>query len=284
MRVSNRLIRLIQDELETDCISDDVTARLLRSKSTPCTAAITAKQAGTFCGEVIVNAFRELFPNTVQIHNLVSDGRAVNPGDTVVRLHCATDLCLSLERTLLNFLTHLCGVATLTRKYVEAVGDRPTKILATRKTLPGMREMQLLAVQAGGGYVHRRSLADGILIKENHQSIVDTAELFARAKASRSPLHGIEIEIQDLPTLKKVYADTASDFPDVVMLDNLEAEQITEALKIINHRSRVEVSGGIEVYEVKALADLGVDYISVGKLTHSAPALDLSLDILAERA
>ena len=279
MRVSAYLTRLIENELETDNVSHDITANLLDADRNPCTAAITAKQEGVFSGEAVVNAFRAIFRDELQIHCVVSEGQVVKPGDTVVRLHATISLCLSIERTLLNLLCHLCGVATLTRKYVDAVGDNPTKILATRKTLPGLREVQLDAVVAGGGFIHRRSLSDGFLIKENHQAFVESSELIRRARAKTSPLHGIEIEIQELTILEQL----ASDWPDVIMLDNLEIDQIRDALKTINKRSRVEVSGGIEVYEVKPLADLGVDYISVGKLTHSAPALDLSLDIIAEK-
>jgi nicotinate-nucleotide pyrophosphorylase (carboxylating) len=198
-------------------------------------------------------------------------------GQKIAKIEGPAKTLLSLERTLLNFLGHLCGIASLTRKYVNELGGSPTKILATRKTLPGLRELQLAAVVAGGGAIHRRSLSDGILIKDNHQFLSSAETLVKKAHQVRSPLHGIEIEVQDISTLPQIISLK----PDVIMLDNLGMEKLREAVTQIRSLApqiRIEVSGGIQISQIKEIAALKVDYISVGKITHSANNLDLTLD------
>lgn len=270
--------RLIENELATDRVGDDVTGRLLESAGeAPAEAVVFAKQSGVFSGEAVLRAFPS---DRVKITAQARDGEALEVGKPVAFMRGTVADCLAHERTLLNLLSHLSGVATLTRKFVEAVRPHPTRILATRKTLPGLRDLQLTAVRAGGGFVHRRNLSDGILVKDNHLVFMPEAEVMGRAKRMRSPLHRIEVEVQSLEQLDRLLRNP----PDVVMLDNLGLDTLREAIRRIAGRCEIEVSGGVDLDGVAAIAALGVQYISVGRLTHSVPALDLSMDIKPESA
>ncbi len=270
---SSTLEKLVASELNTDRYGDDVTVRLLgEDASTPAEAVAFAKEKGVFCGKEVVDAFRHL---GFKAECLVSDGDTVEKGTEVARIKDTLGSCLGAERTLLNLLSHLSGVATLTRRYVDAAKPHRVRILATRKTLPGLRDLQLKAVRAGGGYVHRRSLSDGILVKDNHLAFMAEEQVVTRANRVKAPLHRVEVEVQSIEQLKRLLKSP----PDVVMLDNLNIEQMKEAIGLIAGRCEIEVSGGVSLDSVPALAELGVDYISVGRLTHSAPALDLSMDI-----
>lgn len=266
----------IQLELETDRIGDDVTSVLLGVKAfTKTRAQVVSKAAGVFSGMAVLCQFEGLFPQ-IQWARKLEEGDRLQPGSVVVDFEAPLGMCLGIERTLLNYLSHASGVATLTRRFVESVSGTPTKILATRKTLPGLKDLQLTAVKAGGGYTHRRSLSDGILIKDNHSDADSPAELIARARQMRSPLHRIEVEVQSLEQLKAVLKSQ----PDIIMLDNLSMEEMREAVSIIGNQAEIEVSGGITLEKATAISKLGVQYISVGALTHSAPTLDLSLQLV----
>jgi len=271
--------QLIESELQTDRAYDDVTTRLLGAKFPPCEALIRTKDSGVFCGEAVVGAFKQIYEGEAEFHCLSTDGRSFETGTSVVQIKTTVGLCLTLERTLINFLAHLSGVATLTHKFVEQVEGYPTKILATRKTLPGLRELQLMAVRAGGGHIHRRNLSDGILIKDNHLAFLGEQDVLQRARQHRSPLHRIEIECQSLESVEKALLNP----PDVIMLDNFSLEEMKTAVALIGKRCEIEASGGMDLTKVKAVAALGVQYISVGLLTHSAPSMNLSLDILPNR-
>jgi len=263
-------------ELSQDRVADDVTAKLLREKTlVPVEALVFAKAEGVFSGEALLKALSKSLEPKESLTILAKEGQALKLKDPVVSLKTNAYRALTVERTLLNFLSHLCGIATKTRKFVEAVQPHPVTILATRKTIPGLRDFQLEAVVAGGGRIHRRSLSDGVLIKENHQTLVSAEELIRRAKQNRSPLHGIEIEVQDLACLDKVLENP----PDWILLDNLSNSEIETAVQKINGRCSIEASGGMTLARVKEVAPLGVNAISVGELTHTVTALDLSLDI-----
>jgi|688.fasta_scaffold76353_5 nicotinate-nucleotide pyrophosphorylase (carboxylating) len=270
----------VREELETDRFHDDVTANLLLDKAlTPGKAILRSREDGVFSGVPVVEAFSEIFRNSVQFSLKVAEGDRIKKEQVLVTLEGPLGKLLSLERTLLNFLGLSCGVASLTRKFVEAVRPYPVQILATRKTIPGLRELQLSAVVAGGGRIHRRSLSDGILIKDNHTALVKEELLLERAHATRSPLHGIEIEVQNFSSLEAVLQSTNS--PDIIMLDNFSVVDMKEAVSIIrqkNSNCRIEASGGVSLESVAAIAATGVDTISVGRITHSASCLNLTLD------
>lgn len=268
--------KLIEEELRVDDTHNDITTKaVLGSTSEQCIAGVISREAGVFCGESVCGVFQELFRETLSFNCLLADGEGIERDADLVEIQGDGRTCLSIERTLLNFLSHLCGIATLTGKFVEAVKPFGTRILATRKTLPGLRNLELMAIVAGGGGVHRRSLSNGILIKENHLVFVDESSALARAAVNRSPLHPIEIEVQDMETLDKVLKNP----PDVIMLDNFGPDDLNIAVDRIAGRSRIEVSGGVTLENVATIARLGVGDISVGRLTHSAPALNLSMDI-----
>lgn len=270
------LRRLLENELAVDCARDDVTSRLLGSDGqVRARAVILAREPGVFSGVDVCRAFPG---GEVEVECLVAEGATLEAGMPVVRLRGPVVDCLAIERTLLNFLGHLCGVATMTRRFVDAVAPHKTRILATRKTLPGLRELQLQAVRAGGGFIHRRSLSDGILVKENHLQFLKEDEVVTQAHAQRSPLHRVEVEVQSLKQLEAVLRNP----PDIIMLDNFTLEQMRQAIALINGRCEIEVSGGMDLDRVAAIAALGVDSISVGRLTHSAPSLNLSLDFVPE--
>lgn len=270
---------ILIDDLSIDRTHDDVTANLLGlGKDVACNCYVIAKEDGIFAGQAAVEALQDIYRAQLIVTCLAVDGKKILAGEKVVTLKGPTGLCLSVERSLLNFLTHLSGVASLTRKFVDAVQPFPTKIIATRKTLPGLRDLQLAAVVAGGGMVHRRSLSDGILIKDNHIQMASEEALLTNAENMRSPLHRVEIEVQNLIQLNHVLEKS----PDVVMLDNMSVEDMKTAIALIRlqseGRTKIEGSGGVNLNTVRAMAELGVDYISVGMITHSAPILNMSMD------
>lgn len=274
------LRRLIQEEWTTDRVDNDVTAQLLGQRAQqPCKAMVRTREPGVFAGSAVLEVYQELLPNC-ELRALVEDGQEVSPRQDLVSFKATAGTCLSLERTLLNLLSHLCGIATLTRKFVDAVKPHPTKILATRKTLPGLRDLQLAAVVAGGGHIHRRSLSDGILIKDNHISLWGEKELLTQAKLQRSPLHRVEIEVQSMDSLMLALTVGA----DVIMLDNMDIPHMREAVQRIGGRAEIEISGGVNLGNIRSLAGLGVNYISIGQLTHSVMTLDLTMDMVVSKA
>lgn len=275
------LMHTISSELENDSVNGDVTVALLGdSRYLPTLATLKAKEPGVFSGEAVVKAFSYLFENKLQFTSKVKEGDSISVGQEILSFRGDAGHCLSVERTVINYLSHLCGVATLTRKFVDQVKEHQTQILATRKTLPGLRALQLQAVVAGGGRIHRRSLSDGVLIKENHQIFCEPVELLKRSHRERSPLHRVEIEVQDLSLLETVLMNP----PEVIMLDNFADKDLSVAVQIIrNHpkgkNCQIEVSGGMNLDRVRKVASFGVDYISVGQITHSSPSLNMSLDL-----
>lgn len=275
------LMHFISLDLENDAVNNDVTVELLgERRNLPAKAILKAKEGGVFSGSNVVEAFSCLFEQQVKVSLKVKEGEKIAAGQTLLVMEGTAGECLSLERTLINYLSHLSGIASLTHKFVELVKEYPTQILATRKTLPGLRALQLQAVVAGGGKIHRRSLSDGILIKENHQIFAEPIELLSDAKKISSPLHRVEIEVQSFELLETVLLDP----PEVIMLDNFTEEELPQAVsKIRNHpkakSTKIEVSGGMTLDKVKRIASVGVDYISVGQLTHSSPSLNMSMDI-----
>ena len=274
MTESPEIKALFEAALLEDCAFDDVTARLIPDVKT--TARVVAREPGVFSGSTVLLVARNIFAESVSIEPQLREGQTFQDGDPLVSLSGSARQILSLERTLLNFLGHACGVATLTQQFVEAVKPHPVKILSTRKTLPGLRNFQLEAVVAGGGHAHRRSLSDGILIKENHLLFATEQEMLLAAKHSRSPLHKVEIEVQDFKQLAEVLKNP----PEIIMLDNFSADDVRRAVKEINGRAEIEVSGGMNLPRVREVAPLGIQSISIGQLTHSARWLNVSLDFI----
>ena len=223
--------------------------------------------------DVAAEVFRQLDP-AVHITLRNRDGDRTEPGAVAAEVRGAAALMLTAERTALNFLQRLSGIATLTRRYVDAAGGRIT-VLDTRKTTPTLRALEKYAVRAGGGCNHRLGLDDGILIKDNHVRLAGgVAEAVKRMKAARQEML-VEVEAQSLADVEAAIDAGA----DVILLDNLPLEQIHQAVGRIAGRAKIEISGGVSLDLMPELARTGADYVSVGALTHSAPAVDLSFEI-----
>ena len=235
---------------------------------------ILAKSTCVIAGvDVAAEAFRQLDPAiTFTVHR--SDAERCVPGDVVLEVRGSAAAMLTAERTALNLMQRMCGIATLTRRFVDAAAGRIT-VLDTRKTTPTLRVLEKYAVRAGGGTNHRGGLDDGILIKDNHIRLgggVVEAVRRMRAAGQQMP---IEIEAQSLAQVDEAISAGA----DIILLDNLSTPEMTEAVRRIAGRAKVEVSGGVTLERIPELAGTGADYVSIGALTHSAPAADLSFEL-----
>jgi nicotinate-nucleotide pyrophosphorylase (carboxylating) len=252
----------------------DVTTDATVASDLMAKGVIVAKSACVIAGlDVAAESFRQLDPGcTITIKS--RDGDRCNPGDEVAVLHGLAAPMLTAERTALNFLQRLSGIATLTRRFVDASGGRIT-VLDTRKTTPTLRALEKYAVRAGSGVNHRSGLDDGILIKDNHIRLAGgVAAAIQRMKASK-PEMPIEVEAQSLDQVDEALRAGA----DIVLVDNLPIDHIREAVRRARGRAQVEISGGVTLERLPELAATGAEYVSVGALTHSAPAADLSFEL-----
>jgi nicotinate-nucleotide pyrophosphorylase (carboxylating) len=241
-------------------------------------ARIFAKEAGIAAGvETAAEVFTRVDPQ-ISVQIVRSSGSAVRPGETVVELGGPARSILTAERVALNFLQRLSGVATLTRRYVDAVAPHPARILETRKTTPGLRSLEKAAVVSGGGTNHRFGLYDMVMVKDNHLAAEGRIERLVAAIAHfRSVQPGIRIEVE-ADTLDQVRAFLELGI-DVILLDNMSCAEMSEAVRLNAGRVKLEASGGVNLDTVAAIAATGVDFISVGALTHSARAIDFSLEM-----
>ena len=258
----------------------DITSVATVSGSERVVADFVARKAGVIAGvEMAVATLREVGITDIQVH--LNDGDAVAPGSVVMTVRGDTRAILLAERTALNFLGHLGGIATLTNTWVQAIAGTTCTIRDTRKTTPGMRLLEKVAVVAGGGANHRLSLSESALIKDNHIAAAGgVSAAFTKVRAA-FPDAFIEIEVDSLEQLKEVAAQS----PDLVLLDNMTPAQCKEAVVLVAGRFKLEASGGISLENALAYAQSGVDYLAIGALTHSAPVLDIGLDMkLEERA
>lgn len=277
---------MLRMALTEDIRSGDITTELLvpSEMEKDATATFVAKQNGIAAGIQFIRATLEgpLLEDIQQadfstcFDGWLVDGSRVAPGDTIAALTGQPHTILRGERVALNFLQRMSGIATLTDKYVQAVAGTKARIVDTRKTTPGLRRLEKYAVTVGGGYNHRFGLDDGILIKDNHIAVVGSVTKAVTTARHRAPhMLKIEVEVTNLDQLREALDVGA----DIVMLDNMDVETMREAVGIVNGRALVEASGGVNLDTVRAIAETGVDIISVGALTHSAPALDISLDV-----
>jgi nicotinate-nucleotide pyrophosphorylase (carboxylating) len=275
--VSDDELRLIDMALEEDKGPGDWTTRWVVPARTRGNARIIAKADGVIAGLGIASTvFLRLDPRT-EINTTLQDGSAVNDGDVVLTIKGPARTILTGERTALNFLQRLSGIATATRKFVDAIAGTDTKILDTRKTTPGWRSLEKAAVKAGGGQNHRFGLFDMVLIKENHIAIAGgVAEAIKRVRDSNAKGLLVEVETRNKDELRAAL-DAGCDF---VLLDNMDVQGIRESVRLVKQRAsqiKTEASGNMTLERVRAVAETGVDFISVGALTHSVTALDLSL-------
>ena len=267
--------------LAEDIGSGDVTCEFFVDEEQRAEARIFAKQEGVAAGVEVGERVFRMVDASVELRVVRGSGAELKIGDTVLEARGPARSLLTAERTALNFIQRLSGVATLTRRFVDAVRPHGARILDTRKTTPGLRKLEKAAVVAGGGVNHRFGLFDMAMVKENHYAADPSpARLQAAIHRFRASKPGLRLEIE-AQSLEQVRAFLEMDGVDVIMLDNLSVEEMKEAVGLRGKRAvQFEASGGVNLQTVAAIAATGVDFISVGALTHSAPALDFSLDLL----
>ena len=254
----------------------DVTAQACIPEAARLSAVFATRKAGVVAGLACARiAIAELDPDA-RFEAVVADGDRLQPGTALARVEANARALLSAERTALNLLGRLSGIATLTRAYVDAVAGTKARIVDTRKTTPGLRALEKYAVRCGGGVNHRFGLDDAILIKDNHVAACGSVgEAVRRAKAFAPHLMKVEVEAQSLDEVDQALDAGA----DIVLADNMSIDEIREAVRRARGRAKVEISGGVTLERMPDLASTGADYVSVGALTHSAPAVDISFEL-----
>lgn len=280
---------LIDEAVRTALLEDlgragDVTSQACLPANAQAEAVIRARKPGTIAGLPLAQAAFRQIGEHLAFHADIADGARVEPGQVVARIAGPAFLLFSAERVALNFLTHLSGIATATQQFADAIAHTDARVTCTRKTLPGLRAVQKYAVRKGGGSNHRFGLDDAILIKDNHIAVRGgVVEAVRAAKAFAGHLMAIEIEVDTLDQFAQLLQLSDKERPDVVMLDNMAPEVLAQGVAMNRQAAgkpvTLEASGGIELDTIASVAESGVDYISSGWLTSSAPSLDLGLDI-----
>lgn len=266
--------KLIVQALEEDITSEDVTTNAVMRHPQQGEVQLLCKQDGVIAGLDVFKRVFELLDETTQVVFYVKDGDAVKKGDLLAVVKGDIRVLLSGERTALNYLQRMSGIATYTRSIADLLKGSKTKLLDTRKTTPNNRIFEKYAVKVGGGYNHRYNLSDGVLLKDNHIGAAGgVKEAVTMAKEYASFVRKIEVEVENLDMVREAVEAGA----DIIMLDNMTPEMMKEAVRIIDGRAETECSGNVTLENVARLTDIGVDYISSGALTHSAPILDVSL-------
>ncbi|HEX6312789.1 MAG TPA: carboxylating nicotinate-nucleotide diphosphorylase [Acidimicrobiia bacterium] len=266
---------IVHRALEEDLgVLGDLTSLAIVPEGAQGAARFMARRAGVIAGTAAATeVYRQVDPS-VSVEWQVGDGDPVAAGGRLGRAAGRVRSLLGGERTALNLLTHCSGVATSTRRFVDAVAGTGARIRDTRKTLPGLRALDKAAVRAGGGFNHRECLSDAVLIKDNHLAHRSLTEAIERARA-RWPGRVVEVECDSLDQV----AEAKAAEPDLVLVDNMTPHQVREAVAVLGGAIPVEVSGGVDLDSVRAYAEAGADFVSVGAITHSAPILDLALDL-----
>ncbi|MBP9019314.1 MAG: carboxylating nicotinate-nucleotide diphosphorylase [Rikenellaceae bacterium] len=272
--------KLITLAIEEDIYTGDITTNALIPQESRATAELTAKAAGIVSGiDVVPRVFKRLDPS-VNWCPLISEGGSVSKGDKIAKIEGSYRALLSAERTSLNILQRMSGIATMTSIYVKELEGTHTKLLDTRKTAPGMRILDKMAVKAGGAVNHRMGLYDMALIKDNHIKVAGSISNAIKQVRAAIPA-GIKIEVE-VTTISEV-EEALKAGAEMIMLDNMSNEMMTAAVKLIDKRATTEASGNMTLARLKEVAATGVDYISVGALTHSVTALDISMNIVPHK-
>lgn len=268
--------------LDEDIGRGDITSRSVVRHGVKARGSFLAKQDLILAGVEVADAAFTAFDPYIQIESAAADGEELKAGKVFARVLGDAQMLLAAERVALNFLQRLSGIATLTRKYVEAVAGTSAKIVDTRKTTPRLRLLEKYAVTVGGGHNHRLGLDDGVLIKDNHLAMAGgVAEAVRRARELNGHLHKIEVEVATLEQAREALSAGA----DILLLDNMSPAMVREAVEIVHkaepqdRRTLTEASGGVTLANVRQYAEAGVDMISIGAITHSAPAVDISFKI-----
>ena len=272
--------RLIDASLSEDQTFSDPTTAVLVPPEIRSLGMVRSKAEGVLAGTDVATAVFQRVDPDLEIKTLLEDGSTLSPGDAIARVEGKAASILRGERIALNFLQRMSGIATATHRYVRAVEGCKARIVDTRKTAPGLRYLDKYAVRMGGGYNHRLNLADGILIKDNHIQALRSQDLglkeIIKLALSRAS-HTIKVEVE-VETLEEV-REAVEAGAHIIMLDNMTVNLMGQAIDIIDGRAVVEASGGITMDTVRGIAETGVDLISIGGLTHSTSALDISLDL-----
>jgi nicotinate-nucleotide pyrophosphorylase (carboxylating) len=276
------IFEAVNAALDEDIGRGDITSRAIVRPGQRARGSFLAKQDLVLAGLEVADAAFSAFDYHLQIESAAGDGDLVKSGKAFARVTGDAQTLLASERVALNFLQHLSGIATATRKYVDAIAGTSAVIVDTRKTKPGLRLLEKYAVTAGGGRNHRLGLDDGVLIKDNHLALGGgVAESVRRVREVVGHLHKIEVEVASLDQLREALRAKV----DIVMLDNMSPDLTRQAVEIVRaaelgeKRTLIESSGGITLENVRAYAEAGVDLISIGAITHSAPAVDISFKI-----
>ncbi len=272
----------VNTALDEDLGRGDITSRAVVRAGVKARGSFMAKQDFVLAGLEVADAVFTSFDPYLQIESTAGDGDEIKSGKIFARTTGEAQVLLAAERVALNFLQHLSGIATITRSYVEAIAGTSTRIVDTRKTTPGLRLLEKYAVTVGGGYNHRLGLDDGVLIKDNHLAIAGSVtEAVRRARESVGHLHKIEVEVATLEQVGEALDAKA----DILLLDNMTPDLVRRAIEVIRERepdetrTLTEASGGINLANVRDYAEAGVDLISIGALTHSAPAVDICFKV-----
>jgi len=276
--ITPEIEQLIGSALQEDIGAGDLTTLSTVPRELQGKGLFRAKRDGVVAGLFLLAKIFSVLDVQVKVRRLSKDGDQVKPGTVVAEPEGPVRALLMGERTSLNFLQRLSGTATLTRRYVDTVKGFPCKIIDTRKTTPGLRTLEKYAVRMGGGTNHRLGLYDAALIKDNH--IVAAGSIAAAVEQVRrhAPFMAkVEVECADLKQVEEALDAKA----DVIMLDNMGTKEMADAVKLVNKRAWIEASGGITLERIREIAEAGVDFISIGALTHSAPAVDFNMKIVA---
>ncbi|MGB3479349.1 MAG: carboxylating nicotinate-nucleotide diphosphorylase [bacterium] len=270
-------MRIIKNALKEDIGRGDITTDPIVDEQQQALGIIFAKQDGILCGVKIAQMVFAELDERIDFQCKMPDGASFSPGMTIATLIGSAALCLKGERTALNFLQHLSGITTLTKNFVDATEGR-LKILDTRKTSPGLRVMEKYAVRTGGGHNHRFGLYDMVLIKDNHIEIAGSITDAVRAARKKRKRAFVEVEVKTFEELDEALSVKV----DRIMLDNMTPDQLSKAVEIVRASegdTEIEASGGIDLFNISAYKDCGVDFISIGALTHSAPAIDIAMKL-----
>jgi len=266
----------VREALFEDRAFEDITTLATIPASAVSSAVLVARTHGVICGgPLAAEAFRQVSPS-VRTEMVRTDGTVVAPGDVVLRITGPSRAMLQAERVALNYMTHLSGIASLTQRNVQAIEGTGAKILDTRKTTPGLRHLEKYAVRCGRGRNHRMDLAAMAMLKDNHLAAVggDIVAAVAAVRAMLPDATWVEVETDRIEQVERAIESGAN----VIMLDNMSLDMMRRSVQLVAGRALVEASGGVTLDRVRAIAETGVDWLSVGALTHSAPALDLGLD------
>ena len=266
--------KLIMQALEEDITSEDITTNAVMRHPQQGEVQLLCKQDGVIAGLDVFKRVFELLDETTEVVFYVKDGDAVKKGDLLAVVKGDIRVLLSGERTALNYLQRMSGIATYTRSIADLLKGSKTKLLDTRKTTPNNRIFEKYAVKVGGGYNHRYNLSDGVMLKDNHIDAAGGVKAAVEAAKKYAPfVRKIEVETENLDMVREAVEAGA----DIIMLDNMTPDEMAEAIRIIDGRAETECSGNMTKENIATITKLGVDYVSSGALTHSAPILDLSL-------